>query len=81
MSDIREQERGCEAFAQALAEAERKAWDSLRHCEFQSFGWWASTWTHLNHIGGFYHPSPFGPLSAVAAVLIEQDIVEGKDNK
>lgn len=48
-----------EALREDLAEAERKAWDSLSRYKFQMFGYWASIWVHLNRIGHFGQPNPF----------------------
>lgn len=45
-----------------LAEAERKAWDSLSRYKFQMFGYWAAIWVHLNHVGRFARPNPFKEL-------------------
>jgi len=49
-----------------LMEAEVKAWDSLARYKFQMFGYWAAIWVHLNRIGDFRRPSPFGDLVKAA---------------
>jgi hypothetical protein len=48
--------------ADALAEAEAKAIDSLARYKFQMFGYWAAIWVHLNRISGAKRPSPFSAL-------------------
>lgn len=50
----------------ALDEAERKAWRSLAGYKFQMFGYWSAIWVHLNRIGKFRRPNPFGELVQVA---------------
>jgi hypothetical protein len=45
-----------------LNEAERKAWQSLARYKFQMFGYWAAIWVHLNRVGKFKRPSPWGGL-------------------
>lgn len=54
------------ALAAELDLAERKAWDSLARYKFQMFGYWAAIWVHLNRVGGFKRPSPFGALVRTA---------------
>ncbi len=49
-----------------LAEAERKAWDSLSRYKFQMFGYWAAIWVHLNRIGGFNRANPWRELVKTA---------------
>lgn len=46
-------------FERSMADAERKAWDSLSRYKFQMFGYWAAIWVHLNHISGLKRPNPF----------------------
>lgn len=45
-----------------LAEAEKKAWDSLARYKFQMFGYWAAIWVHVNRMGGFKRQNPFSKL-------------------
>lgn len=45
-----------------LAEAEKKAWDSLARYKFQMFGYWAAIWVHVNRLGSFKRPNPFTNL-------------------
>jgi hypothetical protein len=52
-----------------LAQAERKAIDNLARYKFQNFGYWAAIWVHLNRVGGFNRPSPFGSLVKAARGL------------
>ena len=50
-----------------LQEAEYKAWNALAGYKFQMFGYWAAIWVHLNKIGGFKQPNPWGQLTKQAA--------------
>jgi len=50
-----------------MAEAERKAWDSLARYKFQMFGYWCAIWVHLNRVGEFKHPNPWAALVKQAA--------------
>jgi hypothetical protein len=52
MSDLRAK------VLRAMAEAERKAWDSLSRYKFEMFGYWAARWVSLNHLleGEFSNP-------------------------
>lgn len=50
---------GCVCLECELAQAEKKAWESLARYKFQMFGYWAAIWVHLNRIGGFGRPNPF----------------------
>lgn len=45
-----------------MAEAEKKALDSLKRYKFMMFGYWAAVWVHLNRISGLKRPSPFRGL-------------------
>ncbi len=45
-----------------LAEAERKAWDSLARYKFVMFGYWAGVWVHLNRLQDKTSPNPFTSL-------------------
>ena len=49
-----------------MAEAERRAWDSLSRYKFQMFGYWAAIWVHLNRIGGYNRPNPWGGIVKAA---------------
>lgn len=51
---------------EAMAEAERKAWDSLSRYKFSMFGYWAAIWVHLNHINGGKASNPWRPLVKAA---------------
>jgi hypothetical protein len=51
---------------QALAEAERKAWDSLARYKFQMFGYHAAQWVLLNRVLGSGRRNPFKALVALA---------------
>lgn len=55
-----------EELEKELAEAERKALDSLASYKFQMFGYWASIWVHLNRIGKFKRSNPFSDLVVLA---------------
>jgi len=52
--------------ASELAEAERKAWDSLARYKFMMFGYWAAVWVHLNRLQPHPKPNPFRALVAEA---------------
>ena len=56
----------------ALEAAERKAWEALARYKFWMFGYWASQWVALNHIGGFHRPSPFRGLVRLARLERER---------
>lgn len=45
-----------------LAEAERRAWNSLARYKFQMFGYWVAIWVHLNRITGENRPNPWREL-------------------
>jgi len=47
---------------EALAEAEKKAFDALARYKFQMFGYWAACWVHTNRVAGFHFPNPFKSL-------------------
>lgn len=49
-----------------IAEAEKKAIDSLARYKFAMFGYWAGIWVHLNRISGKKRPNPFHALVKVA---------------
>jgi hypothetical protein len=49
-----------------LAEAEAKAWESLRRYKFMQFGYWAAIWVHFNKLTPKRHPNPFLRLVRVA---------------
>ena len=49
-----------------MAEAEKKAIDSLKRYKFMMFGYWAGVWVHLNRISGLKQPSPFKGLVQLA---------------
>lgn len=49
-----------------MAEAERKAWDSLARYKFWMFGYHAADWVKLNRLGGFNRPNPFLALVKLA---------------
>lgn len=49
-----------------LAEAERKALDSLGRYKFQMFGYWAAIWVHLNRLLPEPRPSPFKDFVGLA---------------
>jgi len=42
-----------------MAEAERKAIDSLARYKFMQFGYWAAIWVHLNRLAAKRLPNPF----------------------
>lgn len=50
------------SLADELADAERKAWDSLARYKFWMFGYWAAMWVHFNRLSGKRNPSPFREL-------------------
>lgn len=56
--------------ADAMTEAEHKAWDSLARYKFQMFGYWAAIWVHLNRISGAKRSNPFRLLVANAREAI-----------
>jgi hypothetical protein len=49
-----------------MREAEHKAWDSLGRYKFSQFGYWAAIWVHLNQVGEFKDPNPWGDLVKLA---------------
>lgn len=49
-----------------MAEAERKAFDSLARYKFLMFGYWAGVWVHLNRVSGQNYPNPFRDLVMAA---------------
>lgn len=49
-----------------IAEAESKAFDSLRRYKFLMFGYWAGVWVHLNRVSGLKKPNPFRELVKLA---------------
>jgi hypothetical protein len=51
---------------QQLADAERKAWDSLARYKFVMFAYHAAWWVKINRMGGFNKPNPFLPLVKLA---------------
>lgn len=58
-----------------LAEAEKKAWDSLGRYKFQMFGYWAAIWVHLNRIGGFKKKNPWrGLVKSAKAHRVPQEV-------
>lgn len=52
--------------AEAISEAEVKAWQSLARHKFQMFGYWASILVHLRKIAGVRGSSPFRDLVTLA---------------
>ena len=46
--------------------AEQKAWRALGDSKFMVFGYWATTWAHLNQIGNFGRRNPFAPVAVLA---------------
>jgi len=52
--------------ADALYEAEVKAWDALSRYKFNMFGYWSAIWVHLNHLSGWKLPNPWKKLVGVA---------------
>lgn len=62
-----------EALAEALAEAEHKAWNSLSRYKFQMFGYWAAIWVHLNRIGDCRQPNPWAELVRLAGRRFADD--------
>lgn len=48
--------------AQAMEEAEAKAWKALAGYKFEMFGYWASTWVSLNHLDDVRRGNPFKQL-------------------
>jgi len=42
-----------------MEEAEKKAHSNLARYRFNTFGYWAAIWVHLNRIDGFNRPNPF----------------------
>ena len=59
--------------AQALTDAEEKAWKSLAGYKFEMFGYWASKWVSLNKLDDVKRPNPFE-----AAVKLAQGGVENE---
>lgn len=53
--------------ARHMAEAEQKAWECLAGSKWQMFAREASLWVHLNRLGNFRKPNPFGELVGIAA--------------
>ena len=49
-----------------MAEAERKAWDSLARYKFYMFGYHAGVWVNLNKLLRHPHPNPFRTLVDLA---------------
>jgi len=49
-----------------MREAEYKAWNSLAGYKFQMFGYWSAIWVHLNKLGEFKDPNPWGGLVLTA---------------
>ena len=57
-----------------MAEAERKAWDSLARYKFVMFGYWAGLWVHLNRMRPLFRPNPWRVLvHAAQEHLAEKD--------
>jgi hypothetical protein len=54
------------SFDAEMAEAERKAIESLAKYKFAMFGYWAGIWIHLNRISGSRKPNPFQDLVKAA---------------
>ena len=50
----------------ALANAERKAWDSLSRYKFLMFGYHAAQWVLLNQVSDTRSKNPFAALVALA---------------
>lgn len=49
-----------------IAEAEKKAFDSLKRYKFVMFGYWAGVWVHLNRVSGLNKANPFKNLVLLA---------------
>lgn len=54
------------SMADALYEAEVKAWDSLSRYKFNMFGYWSAIWVHLNRLSGWKLRNPWKKLVNVA---------------
>lgn len=57
---------GMKNIEKEIAEAEKKAMNSLKRYKFVMFGYWAGVWVHLNRISGLKSPSPFRNLVQLA---------------
>ena len=65
----------------ALAEAERKAWDSLSRYKFVMFGYWCGVWVHLNRVSGQQRSNPWRPLIKLAQEHVRNESDgNGSDN-
>lgn len=58
-----------EKIEKEMAEAERKAIDSLARYKFQMFGYWAAVWVHLNRVSGLKKQNPFRHVVTAARVI------------
>ena len=71
--------------AQALQEAEDKAWKSLAGYKFEMFGYWASKWVSLNHLDDVKRTNPWGDTLVVQAKYeagrIERERLDALDAK
>ena len=61
---------------EALAEAERKAWDSLSRYKFVMFGYWCGVWIHLNRVSGQRRPNPWRRLVKFAQEHVESEAAD-----
>lgn len=50
----------------AIADAQRKALDSLARYKFMMFGYHAAQWVMLTRVSGLARPNPFKPLVLLA---------------
>ena len=60
-----------------MADAERKAWDSLARYKFQMFGYWAAIWVHLNALHDVKRANPFRAAVKLAKEMTSQRTKDG----
>jgi len=59
--------------AEAIEEAETKAWEALARYKFHTFGYWSAIWVHLNRISGEKRPNPWKNLVDIAKKIVQNN--------
>ena len=59
--------------AEAIEEAETKAWEALARYKFHMFGYWSAIWVHLNIISGEKRPNPWKNLVDIAKKIVQNN--------